>query len=167
MENKYDEKFLKAVEMVLAHEGGYSCDPQDPGGETKFGISKKSYPDLDIEHLSRDEAIEIYHRDWWVKYGYCELRDEALAAKVFDFAINMGPGVAHTHLQLAVMCSSLMTVRIDGVFGPKTIKACNEHPVPTLLLATLKLKVIRYYADLGVDSGRVKYLRGWIYRALD
>ena len=59
MENKYDEKFLKAVEMVLAHEGGYSCDPQDPGGETKFGISKKSYPNLDIEHLSRDEAIEI------------------------------------------------------------------------------------------------------------
>lgn len=163
MENKYDEKFLKAVEMVLAHEGGYSCDPADPGGETKFGISKRSYPNLDIEHLSRDEAIEIYHRDFWVKYGYCELRDEALAAKVFDFSINMGPGAAHTHLQLAVMCSSLMTIRIDGKMGPETIKACNRHPVPTLLLATYRLKAIKYYTDLGKE----KFLRGWIYRALD
>jgi len=167
MENKYDEKFLKAVEMVLTHEGGYSRDPADPGGETKFGISKKSYPNLDIEHLSRDEAIGIYFRDFWEKYRYCELRDEALAAKVFDFSVNMGPGAAHTHLQLAVMFSSLMTVKVDGILGPKTIKACNDHPVPTLLLATYKLKAIKYYADLGVDSGRVKYLRGWIYRALD
>jgi len=39
-----DERFLKAVEMVLAHEGGYVNDPNDPGGETKYGISKRSYP---------------------------------------------------------------------------------------------------------------------------
>ena len=163
MENKYDEKFLKAVEMVLAHEGGYVHDLEDLGGETKFGISKRSYPNLDIEHLSRDQAIEIYYKDFWEKYSYCELRDDALAAKVFDFSVNMGPGAAHTHLQLAVMCSSLMTIRIDGKMGPETIGAVNQHPVPTLLLATLKLKVIRYYADLG----QVKFLRGWIYRALD
>lgn len=163
MENKYDEKFLKAVNQVLTHEGGYVNDEQDPGGETNFGISKRSYPDLDIKTLTKEQAIEIYHRDWWLKYGYCELRDDALAGKVFDLSINMGPGVAHTLLQLAVMCSSLITIRIDGKIGPKTIKACNDHPVPTLLLATLRLKAVQYYADLGKE----KYLRGWVYRALD
>lgn len=152
---------------MLSYEGGYTNDPADPGGETNFGISKKSYPDLDIKNLSREQAIEIYYRDFWQKYRYCELQDEDIASKVFDLSVNMGPGIAHAHLQFAVMFSSMMTLRVDGIIGPKTIKAVNTHPVPTLLLAKLKLRAVKYYADLGLDTGKVKYLRGWIYRALD
>ena len=158
-----DKKFNKAVEIVLSHEAGYVNDPDDPGGETKFGISKKAYPDLDIQNLTRDDAIEIYYRDWWLKYRYCELRDDQLAGKVFDLSVNMGPAAAHTHLQLAVMKTSDKIIKLDGIIGPQTIAAVNAHPSPRLLLAELKLMTIKYYADIN----NPKFLRGWIYRALD
>lgn len=157
------EKFNKAVEKVLFHEGGYVNDPDDPGGETKFGISKRSFPNMDIENMSRDQAIDIYNRFWWRKYGYENIESADIAAKIFDLAVNMGPGTAHTHLQLAVMSTGGKNLKIDGVMGPRTIEAVNSHPLLELLLATLKLRAVKYYADLGKD----RFLRGWIYRALD
>lgn len=158
-----DEKFSMAINKILAQEGGYVCDPDDPGGETKFGISRRSYPDLDIENLTRDEAIAIYHQDWWQKYGYEAIEDPDLAAKIISLAVNMGPGTAHTHLQLAVMKTSDKIIKLDGIIGPQTISAVNSHPSPRLLLAELKLMVIKYYADINNPT----FLRGWIYRALD
>lgn len=158
-----DDKFNKAIEMVLSHEGGYVTDIDDPGGETNFGISKRSYPNLDIQNLTRDEAIEIYQRDWWEKYGYGNIENPEIAAKIFDLAVNMGPGTAHTHLQLAVMASGPAIIKLDGILGPNTFNAINSHPSPALLLATLKLKAVKYYTDLNQS----KYLKGWIYRALD
>src|SRR5690606_26803467 len=86
-----DERFRRAVEVVLAHEGSYVNDPADPGGETKFGISKRQYPDLDIASLTREQAVEIYRRDWWDKYGYGRLASPAIATKVFDLSVNVGP----------------------------------------------------------------------------
>ncbi len=59
------EKFNKAVRIILAHEGGYVNHPADPGGETNMGISKRSYPDLDIKNLTVAMAKEIYFRDFW------------------------------------------------------------------------------------------------------
>ncbi|WP_425526518.1 glycosyl hydrolase 108 family protein [Xanthomonas oryzae] len=50
---------------MLSHEGGYVNDPRDPGGETQWGISKRAYPELNIRALTRDQAIEIYRRDYW------------------------------------------------------------------------------------------------------
>jgi lysozyme family protein len=77
---------------VLAHEGGYTPGlPDDPGGETNFGISKRSYPQLDIKNLSREDAIEIYRRDFW---HYDAIEDQALANCVFDCAVNQGPKTA-------------------------------------------------------------------------
>ena len=48
--------FEQAVAMVFKHEGGYVNDPKDPGGETRWGISKRAYPDVDILRLTEDEA---------------------------------------------------------------------------------------------------------------
>ncbi len=59
-----DRKFAVALEKVLAHENGYVNDPDDPGGETKFGISKRSYANLNIKDLTREQAAEIYYRDF-------------------------------------------------------------------------------------------------------
>lgn len=58
-------KFEEAVEFVLAYEGGYVNDPNDPGGETNFGISKRAYPNVDIKNLTREDVIDIYRRDYW------------------------------------------------------------------------------------------------------
>ena len=60
-------KFEDIIEITLHHEGGYVNDPDDLGGETNFGIAKRFYPDVDIKNLTKDEASDIYRRDYWDK----------------------------------------------------------------------------------------------------
>lgn len=86
--------FDRAFEFVIGHEGGYVNDPQDPGGETKFGISKRSYPNLDIKSLTLEQAKDLYFRDYWVPAGCGSMADEAMAILVFDCAVNQGVGRA-------------------------------------------------------------------------
>ncbi|AMQ65905.1 lysozyme [Stenotrophomonas phage vB_SmaS-DLP_6] len=90
--------FDQAVGMVLKHEGGYVNDPVDPGGETKYGISKRAYPKVDIKGLTVDGAKAIYKRDYWDAVG-----GDSLPANVryaaFDTAVNMGVGVAKRFLK--------------------------------------------------------------------
>ena len=71
----YSPEFLSAVERVLADEGGYSSNPADPGGETRFGISARSNPGVDIATLTRDQAVNIYWREWWLRFGFAQLPD--------------------------------------------------------------------------------------------
>ena len=85
----YSATFLKAVNRVLADEGGYVLNSSDPGGETNWGISKRSYPALNIKTLSRDDAIAIYFRDWWQAQRYAALTD-MVGAKVFDISVLTG-----------------------------------------------------------------------------
>jgi lysozyme family protein len=82
--------FERAFELVLGHEGGYVNDPQDPGGETKFGISKRAYPNEDIKALTVERARELYLRDYWLASGCEQVADEAMAILLFDCAVNQG-----------------------------------------------------------------------------
>ena len=81
--------FDRAVALVLKHEGGYVNDSRDPGGETRYGISKRAYPDVDILRLTEDEAKAIYKRDYWDTLRPDEI-PEPLAICLFDAAVNMG-----------------------------------------------------------------------------
>jgi lysozyme family protein len=81
--------FKKALKFVLKWEGGYSNDPNDPGGETKYGVSKRSYPELDISKLSLKQAEEIYHQNYWLKAG-CDELPYPFNIIVFDTAVNLG-----------------------------------------------------------------------------
>jgi len=83
------ESFDIAIEFVLKREGGYINDPRDPGGETKFGISKRSYPQLDIKNLTKEQAIAIYRKDYWQRCG-CDSMSYPMDVIVFDTAVNMG-----------------------------------------------------------------------------
>lgn len=67
--------FYKEIKKVVLREGGYVNDPKDPGGETKYGVSKKAYPNLDIARLTVDEAIEIYKNDYWIPARVDSLSD--------------------------------------------------------------------------------------------
>jgi hypothetical protein len=81
--------FKRALEFTLKWEGGYVNDSNDPGGETKWGISKRAYPDLDIKTLTPERAAEIYANDYWDKAG-CNNLSYPLCACVFDTAVNLG-----------------------------------------------------------------------------
>jgi len=92
------DNFRKSLKFTLKWEGGYVSDPHDPGGETKWGISKGAYPDLDIENLTAEKASEIYAKDYWDKCG-CDNIPYPLCTAVFDSAVNCGPSKAIEWLQ--------------------------------------------------------------------
>jgi lysozyme family protein len=114
--------FDEAFEIVIGHEGGYVNNPKDPGGETNWGISKRSYPGVDIKNLTKDGAKEIYLRDYWKRLQSDSL-PESIRFDLFDTAANSGPGTAARLLQRAVGTAE------DGHIGPLTIAAVNAlHP---------------------------------------
>lgn len=158
------DKFERAVTVVLAHEGGYVNDPRDPGGETKFGISKRSYPHLDIANLTREEAIAIYYRDWWQRYGYGSLQDESVATKVFDMAVNMGPTTAHRLLQEALVFLGY-DIAVDGIIGPQTIGAANKADPKRVLQVLRWLAAHHYYRIAAQRTQSQAFLMGWLRRA--
>ncbi len=108
--------FEQAFDKLIGHEGGYVNDPRDPGGETKFGISKRSYPHLNIAALTLEQAKEIYRLDYWDRARCSELPPD-VAFQLFDTAINSGIGQAVRFLQRAA------GVADDGQVGPLTMRA--------------------------------------------
>lgn len=93
------DKFTLAFNFVMDHEvgnapnGGYTNRDIDPGGETKWGISKKAHPSVDIKNLTKQAAMDIYRTDYWDMAG-CEDLPFELACVVFDTAVNQGVSVA-------------------------------------------------------------------------
>ena len=75
--------------MIVGIEAGYVADPQDPGGETKYGISKRRYPSEDIPNLTLERAKFLYQRDYWSTQG-CDRLEWTQALLVFDCAVNGG-----------------------------------------------------------------------------
>jgi lysozyme family protein len=154
--------FDKAIRFVLANEGGFSDNPQDSGGLTKFGISQKSYPDWDIENLTEEDAIAIYRQDFWQPYQDFEDR---LATKIFDLAINMGHRRAVQILQRALRCIGARHVEDDGILGPVTKQAADLANVD-LLLTAIKSEAAGVYRNLAAtNSSQQKFLKGWLRRA--
>ena len=120
----YPEDFQKAVDDLIDNwEGGYSDDPDDPGSETKFGICKRSYPALDIMHLTRDQAVAIYFRDFWRKYQLDTIQDGQMRAKVFNMGVLMG---MKTALMLSIGCDNIEEYR--QVCEKHFQAICIKHP---------------------------------------
>ena len=94
--------FQDAFVKLIQHEGHYSNLVTDKGGETAWGLSKRSYPSLDMKTLTMNQAGEIYKRDFWDKLGCDEFVSEKLAFQVFDAAVNSGIFQATKWLQRSV-----------------------------------------------------------------
>lgn len=108
------DAFDEAFDRLFAAEGGYVNDPNDPGGETRYGISKRSYPGVDIKNLTIDGAKAIYRADYWAEL---DIFPDVLRFQLFDFAVNSGVETAIRHLQKA------LHVADDGHWGPVSIAA--------------------------------------------
>lgn len=98
--------FEDAVELVLKHEGGYSNDSRDAGGETNYGISKSAYPNIDIKKLTKDDAIKIYRADYWDKIN-ADLLPKHLRYIAFDCAVNQGVSFCKRELESIIYLSPL------------------------------------------------------------
>lgn len=157
-------EFEKAIEVVLRHEGGYVNHPQDPGGETNFGITKRSYPDLNIKSLTKADAIEIYRKDFWDKHGIQDY-PPSVRLQAFDMIVNMGPKNAVRTIQKCLLRIGI-DISPDGVMGPKTMAALRQVSSITLS-AELSLERVRYYVSLVEAKPNMKvFLLGWVKRAI-
>lgn len=145
--------FEKAVERVLAYEGGWVQHENDPGGETKYGISKRAYPDVDIKNLTIDQAKQIYLRDYWNKLQLDRLPDE-IRFDLFDAAVNSGLTTAAKLLQRA--CN----VQDDGIIGSRTVAAANSIN-PQILDKRLSGYRLLYICDIKTFP---TFGRGWVRR---
>jgi lysozyme family protein len=101
----YSEVFYEIIEDVIEKEGGYVNDPDDPGGETKYGISKKAFPKEDIKNLTIVRAKDIYYTKYW-KPSKAYLIPDELQHIYFDMCVNFGIIGAGKVLQRALMVES-------------------------------------------------------------
>lgn len=146
-------KFDLFIDRILGHEGGYVNDPRDLGGETKFGISKRAYPNVNIASLSREQAIEIYRRDYWARIQGDILPDD-VAFQVLDAAVNHGVGNSIRWLQRAV------GVADDGQLGPVTLARVRSQAAVDVLLK-FNAERLEFYTKLTTWP---TYGKGWARR---
>lgn len=148
----------KAIAFVLEMEGEYTLDPNDPGGETKFGISKRAYPDLDIKHLTVEQAKEIYLMDYW-KPCSCDDLPTPFAIAVFDTAVNQGTTKAKRMLQIA------LDVTVDGVIGEKTITAAYKAS-PRKIKKYLAERLAAYVRTILDNPKLIVFAVNWSFRVI-
>ncbi|MGI4850225.1 MAG: glycoside hydrolase family 108 protein [Janthinobacterium lividum] len=146
--------FDQAFDRLISNEGGYVNNPTDPGGETQWGISKRSYPEVDIKRLTREGARYIYLTDFW-RRGSMDQYDGAIAFQVFDAAVNHGIETAVRMLQRAA------GVADDGHIGPITVAAVKAKSVTDMLLLFLAYR-IKFWTKL---STWPTFGAGWANRA--
>lgn len=118
------QNFAEALQRVLKHEGGYVNHPDDPGGITNLGVTKKVWEEW-IGHPATEQTMRsltsarvapLYKRKYWDKIKGDDL-PSGVDYAVFDAAVNSGPGRAIKWLQACV------GVDVDGDIGPKTLAA--------------------------------------------
>src|SRR5260370_26923244 len=133
--------FRKAIETVIAvHEGGFQKRADDPGnwtaaGElrgTKFGISAHSFPDVDIECLTLNEAEDLYRKAWGM---FSELEDQRVLTKILDLAVKIqwaghGPATKILHRAVNVCGGGDLGGRRSGARGAEE---CHKRRTPRVL----------------------------------
>lgn len=144
--------FDRAFNLLMESEGGYSEDSLDPGGETNFGISKRTYPQEDIQFLTLERAKEIYKRDYWDAIR-CDDLPYPINVLIFDAAVNQGKKAAVRMLQEA------LKITVDGVIGKQTIKAAVAAS-DSVCADYLSIRAVRYANT--ANFGR--FGRGWMRR---
>ena len=118
------ENWIKSLEAILHHEGGYVNHPKDPGGETNLGVTKRVYEDFggnkDMKELTREDVEPIYKKNYWDRVKGDQL-PAGLDLCVFDFGVNAGTGRAAKYLQ------TLIGTVADGGIGPNTLKTLDSY----------------------------------------
>lgn len=155
----------KAIDFVLRMEGNgrtyngeVDNNPGDPGGVTKWGISKKAYPALNIPDLTLEDAKALYKRDYWDACS-CDELPGALATAVFDTAVNMGISGAKRLLQIT------LGVDVDGVIGSKTIAAAHAA-TPGYVKKYMANRWAEYARRIVANPNLLKFAMDWSYRIL-
>jgi lysozyme family protein len=125
------------IDELITREGGYVNHPADRGGATNWGITaavaRQNGYEGPMQKLSRDTAIAIYTRQYWIAPGFADIAKKApiLAKELFDTGINMGTGTASGFLQRALNAlnrngNDYADIAVDRQIGPATLHALSQ-----------------------------------------
>ncbi len=168
-------RFLRAVEFIFEHEGGYNDIKGDAGGATSFGVSLRylqSIKDdingdgivnwLDVKSLTKGDAEEIYYNNFW-KTIYEQMPDR-IGEKVFDVSVNAGSTRAHIILQKAINLQGFK-LSTDGAIGKATMDALAKCDADKLIHDYCAIQ-LKFYTDIVASKPeQVKFLKGWTNRS--
>jgi lysozyme family protein len=158
-------QFEIAATITMAIEGGYQNSCTDLGGETKYGISKRAFPNTDIKNLTPEKAIDIYRNAFWNQYRIGNIVNQDIANYVFDMFVNMSYADAALAIQRAI--SQFKSIVVDGIFGTKTIDAINAILDTGRFMDILKIKRITQYLKIADQNpSQSVNLRSWVRRSL-
>lgn len=146
------------VQIIIELEGGdkLHSHPNDPGGLTKFGISQRAFPKIDIANLDYRQASAIYYHEYFLKNNLQKLFP-SLSLCVFDGCVNQGSGAS---VRLLQRC---LKIKEDGILGENTLKTINSiQDHDGLVMAYLTQRVL-LYTKVGSFS---VFGKGWINRVL-
>ena len=159
----------QALPWVLQHEGGWSDDPVDPGGATNFGITLKvarrhgiATVD-DLRQITDEKVAEIYRADYWRFDG---VDDQAVATKLFDMVVNLGPRIGVKLLQESLNDIGA-SLDVDGFYGTATEMALNATRPDRLLDLLCQACAERYQHLVNGTPALGKFLHGWLVRAAE
>lgn len=168
----YSENFLMSLAETMAHEGGYVNHPDDPGGMTFMGITRKAYAawkgvpvssitEQQMRNIPLTERQQFYHEQYWQPVGGDDLPG-GLDFVVWDISVNSGPRRAVKMLQKAINKLGRVKVQVDGVIGPKTISAAGHANVFDLIDEVGNTR-LWFYIDLSTFK---TFGGGWMRRLL-
>ncbi len=156
------------LDNIIRREGGFTNDPVDSGGATKFGITIKTLRAWrrgrvsvdDVRHLTKAEARDIYRSQYVEKPRFDRIRDERLREQVVDYGVNSGPPTAAKDLQAAAGSG------VDGIVGPKTLRAVNRADARSLGNKLAVARAKRLGRIVKRKPSQLRFLNGWLNRAL-
>lgn len=157
---RHGDPFVGAVGYVIdsLEDSAYTDRPGDAGGPTKFGVSQRGNPGVDIEGLTRDDAIRIYHEQYW-RACHADLMPAPIALMMFAAFVNMAPRRAVQCLQEAAQ------VKADGLLGPKTLFAVQHYNPQRELRARFSRACAEFYIGLVRRYPvNTQWLHGWLGR---
>jgi len=139
---------------------GYTIDPDDSGGETKYGIAKTSNPNINVTYLDYEGAKSVYYSNYWLN-AKCDKMNGRLAALNFDGAVQHGPSQAAKFIQRAI------GVIDDGAIGPVTLSALASGD-PIAICNSVCDQRVKFYTDIiAAKPSQQKYLNGWLRRVTE
>jgi lysozyme family protein len=162
------DNWIKCLETILHHEGGYVNHPKDPGGMTNLGVTKRVYEEWvgysvsenTMQNLKKEDVAPIYKKNYWDRVKGDQL-PEGLDLCVFDFGVNAGTGRAAKYLQ------TMIGTVADGGIGPNTLKKLDEYVKEHGLNETIKSYQVerqKYYESLSTFE---TFGRGWTRRVVE
>ncbi len=177
---QYSEAYEKAFKLVVMeyeggkHNKGYVNDPDDPGGETIWGLTAKTLRNVGykgaIFDVTLEEAKEIYYKHFWKVHNIHLIQNDKIAVELFDQAVHFPWRVGNKHLQRAynLVEWDKDNLEVDGIIGYQTIQAINECRHQEELFDSLNgLQHMRYIEECEKNSSKCKYYRGFLKRIKD